>query len=479
MSNRPERNIIPNFNDPKAVVREYSDSKGELYKIEVFYGGVNGGDSAGHGHWVAEKIDDLFQVVLDRNPDKIDGGKHYIENNKNIKDAYNEKARLDRIRAKENIISELSCLNADSPSLTSKVKELRNRFFDCGSCGHEDNVRLKEEFESIANRIFEERKRKKDEAKYKKEYLLQQAENLSFSTDYKYAKEQIKNLQEQWKQAPRASKEDEDYLWARFKNACDKIYENSKREYEERKRKQAEAKQQKENLLLQAESLVYSSDLKAAKEKLKSLQEQWKQVPRASKEDEDNLWSRFRSASDRIYEKAKQEYDNRQSQYQEAKSKKESIISHASSLINSSDYRSASDEMKRLSEEFYNAGNAGKDNQQLKERFNDVKDRFYQAKKQAAYQKQQEYRQVLQDRLYQKQSALDRIESAISNKEDQLSNVYSRPDPNYNNPYYWDIVSRRNDRISQLESAIRDMQMKRLSIINQISELQSKINNLY
>ena len=94
------RNIIPNFNDPKAVVREYEDPSGNLVKIEVFYGGKYGGDSEGHGHWVAENIGGIMQVTLDRNPDKVDGGRHLIEQiSKN--DAYNDQARQERIRKKE------------------------------------------------------------------------------------------------------------------------------------------------------------------------------------------------------------------------------------------------------------------------------------------------------------------------------------------------------------------------------------------
>ena len=342
MSRKPERYVLPNFNDPKAVVREYKGVNGEIYKIEVFYGGVNGGDTAGHGHWVAEDIDGLFQVVLDRNPDKIDGGKHLIENNKNVRDAYNEQTRIERIRAKESVISELKYLKADSHSLSNQIKELRGKFYDCGSCGHEDNERLKKEFNDNANRLFEERERIWGDYKRRKEDLIRQAEYLVYNTDIKYAKEQIRQLQEQWKKEPRISKENEDSLWCQFKSACDKVYDNAKRDYEERKRKQKEAKQRKEYLISQAERLVSSSDLKMAKEQLRSLQEQWKQAPRASKEEEDYLWSQFRRISDLIHERIKQDFNKRQSQYNEAKCKKESIISRAYSLINSHDYRSAS-----------------------------------------------------------------------------------------------------------------------------------------
>ena len=44
------------------------------------------------------------------------------------------------------------------------------------------------------------------------------------------------------------------------------------------------------------------------------------------------------------------------------------------------DFKSAGIEVKRLSDEFYNAGSAGRDNQDLKERFNAARNRFYEVK---------------------------------------------------------------------------------------------------
>lgn len=472
------RDIVPNFDDPKAVIREYTDSNGELQKIEIFYGGKYGGDSEGHGHWIAENIDGLFQVTLDRNPDKVDGGKHLIESIHKT-DAYSGEARLERIRSKQAVIDELRYVDASTPSLGEKVKQLRDKLYNCGSCGYEDNKRLKDEFESVANNLFKERDRIREGYKQQKEDIIRQAELLAYSTDYKNAKDQMRSLQDQWKKIPRISKTDEDWLWSRFKRASDSLYENSRKEYEERKRKQEDAKRKKESLISQAESISYSTDFKSAKDQMRSLQEQWKQSPRAAKEDEDVLWSRFKRASDRLYDSAKRDFEKRQYQQKEAKSKKESIISQIERLGNTSDYKSASLEIKRLSDEFYNAGSAGKDNQVLKDRFNAARNRFYAAKQQAAEQKHREYIRSLEERISRKREALSRLDNAIYNKKDQLNNLLSRPEPSYKNPNRWEIAAKRNAKESQLNASITDMQMKRSSLINEIAELQSKLNSSY
>ena len=392
-------------------------------------------------------------------------------------DAYSGEARLGRIRDKEAVINELSYVDPMTPSLGETVKKLRDKLYACGSCGHDDNVRLKNEFESVADGLFKKRDSIREEYKRQKEGIILEAERLSYSTDYKSAKDQMQSLRERWKQIPRGAKADEDVLWFRFKQASDRLYENAKNDYEERKRKQADAKYKKEFLVRQAESLSYSTDFKNAKDQMKHLNEQWKQAPRASKEDEDQLWSRFRQAADRLYGNAQQDYERRQAQQREAKARKEQVINQIERLAYTGDFKSAGIEVKRLSDEFYNAGSAGRDNQDLKERFNAARNRFYAAKQQAGQIKHQEYLQSLDERINRKRDALNRLENAIYNKRDQLSNLLSRPEPSYNNPHRWEIAARRNAKESEINAAIRDMEIKRASIINEIAELQSKYNN--
>jgi hypothetical protein len=392
-------------------------------------------------------------------------------------DAYSGEARLGRIRDKEAVINELSYVDPMTPSLGETVKKLRDKLYACGSCGHDDNVRLKNEFESVADGLFKKRDSIREEYQRQKEGIILEAESLSYSTDYKNAKDQMQSLRERWKQIPRGAKADEDVLWSRFKQASDRLYENAKNDYEERKRKQADAKYKKEFLVRQAESLSYSTDFKNAKDQMKHLNEQWKQAPRASKEDEDQLWSRFRQAADRLYGNAQQDYERRQAQQREAKARKEQVINQIERLAYTGDFKSAGIEVKRLSDEFYNAGSAGRDNQDLKERFNAARNRFYAAKQQAGQIKHQEYLRSLDERINRKRDALNRLENAIYNKRDQLSNLLSRPEPSYNNPHRWEIAARRNAKESEINAAIRDMEIKRASIINEIAELQSKYNN--
>ncbi|MCR5214532.1 MAG: DUF349 domain-containing protein [Eubacterium sp.] len=309
-----------------------------------------------------------------------------------------------------------------------------------------------------------------------KEYIVQQAENLSYSTDYRNAKEEMKNLRQRLKSLPRLSKEEDDRLWSRFNQASDRLFDSAQKDYENRKRMQSDAKFNKEALIREAESLSYSNDYRNAKDQMKKLMDQWKSMPRASREDENDLWNRFKAASDRIYNNDRIAREQRQREFSEAKSKKENIISQIEGLVYSCETREAADAVKRLSDEFYNVGSAGNYNEELKRRLKDAKDRFYSARKQASDVRHKEHLQRLQETIFRKKEQLRNLESAIYRKEDQLRELLSRPEPGYNNPHRYEIAARRNERESQLNSALSDMKIRRQELINTIYELESKAN---
>lgn len=214
-----------------------------------------------------------------------------------------EAKKAEIIEKKEAVIAELKEITPSTSNMVAKVKELRSRLYDCGSCGHEDNVRLLNDFNEVADALFNGRKEIWDGYVSQKEELIAEAEKLSERTDYKPAKEELKALLEKWKQVPRTSKEQDNVLWERFNAASNKLYDNARKDYEQKRHVLVEAKNKKEYIIAKAERLIFSPSLTAA------------------------------------------------------------------------------DDMKRLSEEFYAAGNAGKDNQALKEKFAFVKDRFYAARR--------------------------------------------------------------------------------------------------
>ena len=89
-----------------------------------------------------------------------------------------------------------------------------------------------------------------------KESLVEKAESLKDSTDWKETGEKLKNLQKEWKEIGYFASSKDKSLWDRFNNACNYFFEQSSRVYEEKNEKMMWVIQKKEALCLQTELLA-------------------------------------------------------------------------------------------------------------------------------------------------------------------------------------------------------------------------------
>lgn len=126
-------------------------------------------------------------------------------------------------------------------------------------------------------------------AKAAKEKLIAEAEALSASTEWGKTAGAFKRLMGDWKRAGRASRKDDDALWARFKAAQDKFF-NAKDEVTAAENVEFEANLKvKEELLGQAQALLPVKDLAATKAKLRDLQEKWEAAGKVPRKDMDRI----------------------------------------------------------------------------------------------------------------------------------------------------------------------------------------------
>ncbi|HEX8973466.1 DUF349 domain-containing protein [Oryzihumus sp.] len=125
------------------------------------------------------------------------------------------------------------------------------------------------------------------EARAAKEALVKEAEALSSSTDWGPTATAYKRLMDRWRQAGRASRADDDALWARFKAAQDAFF-HAKDEVAAAENEEFKANLVvKEALLVEAEAILPVTDIDAAKAALRAVQEKWDRagkVPRADME---------------------------------------------------------------------------------------------------------------------------------------------------------------------------------------------------
>ncbi|KQR16220.1 DUF349 domain-containing protein [Cellulomonas sp. Leaf334] len=139
-------------------------------------------------------------------------------------------------------------------------------------------------FDRERRHFFAELESRNASAKQVKENLVTEAERLQSSTDWGATAGVFRDLMAQWKAAGRASRADDDALWARFRAAQDAFFaarDAQSAATDEEFRANLEVK---EALLVEAEALLPVTDLAAAKSALHRIQDRWEaagKVPRA------------------------------------------------------------------------------------------------------------------------------------------------------------------------------------------------------
>lgn len=121
-------------------------------------------------------------------------------------------------------------------------------------------------------------------AKRVKEGLIKEAEALSSSTEWGETAGKYRELMDRWKEAPRASRKEDDALWARFRAAQDVFFSARTAANERIDQEYAGNLTVKEQLLAEAKQILPVKDLDAAKKQLASVQQRWEEagkVPRA------------------------------------------------------------------------------------------------------------------------------------------------------------------------------------------------------
>lgn len=118
----------------------------------------------------------------------------------------------------------------------------------------------------------------REEARRRKEQLVQEAQALSSSTDWGPTAARYRELMADWKAAGRAQREAEEDLWNRFRGAQDVFFAARAEVFAERDSEQRENLTRKEELVIEAEKILPVTDLKAARAAFRAINERWEGI---------------------------------------------------------------------------------------------------------------------------------------------------------------------------------------------------------
>ncbi len=295
------------------------------------------------------------------------------------------------------LLKEVEILESDAVTAKNKVAVVGRVRKMKGTAGRAEALG---DFDSLFARLnaLEQQLQAEIEARRAaKEALIEQAEAIKESTDWKVTGEAYKALFLQWKEVGATGREADDSLWARFIGARE--YFNVRRgEHFNQRQEQWEANRLlKQDVIVRAHELSISDQWRPTGDALRALFDEWKKIGSAGRQSDEELWQQFRGAQQHFY-------DRRNAAYEENKQRKESLCQRAEDLRESKDWEATVEEMKALMAEWKTVGTSGKRDidDVLWNRFRGAQNQFF-------------------DRRYAEASAREQEERSQSQKKEEIA----------------------------------------------------------
>lgn len=263
-----------------------------------------------------------------------------------------EKAQHDAVRAaeleaREAIVAEAEAISGTDPAQVQwKTSSARmNELFESWKTAQKSGVRLGRSNEDAlwkrfraARTVFDRHRRayfsqldsNNSAAKAAKEKLITEAEALSTSTDWGFAAGEYRRLMDEWKASPRASRKDDDALWARFRAAQDVFFSSRQAANDEIDQEYAANLKVKEVLLEEASAILPVRDIAAAKKALQSIHDRWEEAGKVPRADMGRIEAGLRRIEDAVRQAEDEKW---QRSNPETKARTNSALSQLESAI--------------------------------------------------------------------------------------------------------------------------------------------------
>ena len=261
---------------------------------------------------------------------------NFIKINKELRDLDLKK----NYEAKLSLCEQAEALTLDTQIVEAfrKLQKLHDEWRETGPVAIEFKEALWERFKDASSRInkrhqeyFEQLKAEQTKNLALKSELCEKTEALATRPllsrkEWNKASEELLEIQKVWKTIGFAPKKDNNRIYERFRNACDKFFELKRDFYAGVKSEMEHNLALKQELCAEAETLSQSEDWKHATDELIALQARWKQVGPVARRHSDAIWKRFRAACDKFFERKAAHFSSLDNEQEENLRLKKALI---------------------------------------------------------------------------------------------------------------------------------------------------------
>ena len=181
-------------------------------------------------------------------------------------------------------------------------------------------------FRSQLSSLRKEAERQKEKNLQAKTELLNKLRELVDGEETTLSMAAVKAIQETWKTIGPVPLAQSKNLWASFNALMDRFYDNRSIYFELKELDRKKNLESKLELCEKAEALKDVEDLKEAIRILNELHEEFKHLGPVPREEQEQVWVRFKAASDVIYDRRKEFFDGQKDVIKKNLAEKEALI---------------------------------------------------------------------------------------------------------------------------------------------------------
>lgn len=196
---------------------------------------------------------------------------------------------------------------ADWEKRSKEIIDIQNEWKTIGFAPQKMNVKIFERFRAACDDFFGRKaeyfkalKVTFSENIEKKKALVEKAQALADSTDWKATSDKLIALQKEWKTVGMVPKKLGDQLWQEFLGACNKFFE-ARNAAGAGQRNEEHANLEKKKGIIEQLKALEENAAEATKEKVQALTEEYNKVGHVPYKEKDKLYEAYHEVLDRIY----------------------------------------------------------------------------------------------------------------------------------------------------------------------------------
>lgn len=246
-----------------------------------------------------------------------------------IRDHYQlrQKAEVENLALKKALLERakgIAAENFDKPKQWQTMTDTLNGIFEewkkIGYGPKKENDKIWHEFRAELNTFYGKKreffnaiKKEHKENKEKKNAIIEKTELIANSEheDWEESTKEILNLQKEWKNAGHVEPWEENKLWKKFRDACDKFFNNKREQHKSRDAEQIVNLEKKQELTRRVEAFQLSGNADEDLKALKAFSEEWKSISHVPFKEKQKIWESFKTALDSKYDGVKMENKDR------------------------------------------------------------------------------------------------------------------------------------------------------------------------